>query len=217
MTSFPDLPTDRSDTIERLNRKDFEGIYRHYRKPVYSLCLRMTRNEADAQDLMQESFLRLLQKLHTFRGESAFFTWFHRMVVNEFLMQVRRRRRSPITSMEESVGTESQATLPPREAASVDNGLVGMVDRLALREAMGELPIGYRVALELHDVEGYGHGEISEMTERSVSTSKSQLHRARRRLRKLLAPETKRRIPAAPPRVSRIPATPKALEVCAGA
>jgi RNA polymerase sigma-70 factor (ECF subfamily) len=156
----------------------------------------MTRNDADAQDLMQDAFLHLFQKLDTFRGESGFYTWFHRMVVNLFLMQLRRKRRSVAmeTPLADAVDPDSHSHNPSRGMAAPDGVLMGAIDRVTLQRALAELPSGYRMALVLHDIEGYGHGEISEMTACSRGTSKSQLHRARRRLRKLLAHRSRLRL-----------------------
>jgi RNA polymerase sigma-70 factor (ECF subfamily) len=201
--SFSQTASGRTEGVERPKLQDFEGIYRRYNKRVYSLCLRMTCNEADAQDLTQEAFLQLFRKLDTFRGESAFYTWFHRLVVNIVLMRLRTKRRLMETSLEGSLEPDSHAGLPSREIPTPDNGLLGVIDQVSLRRALEGLPLGYRIVFVLHDIEGYEHNEISEMVARSVGTSKSQLHKARLRLRELLA-GGQRRSPAAEPPAARI-------------
>ena len=162
----------------------FELLYNIHKRRVYSLCLRMTGNTAEAEDLTQEVFLQVFRKIGTFRGEAAFSTWIHRLTVNLVLMRL-RKKKLVTASLESSFGgdTESAASYDPGE---VDPVLVGSVDRLNLERAMQALPAGYRLIFQLHDVEGYEHQEISNMVGCSVGNSKSQLHKARMRLRELL-------------------------------
>ena len=162
----------------------FELLYNIHKRRVYSLCLRMTRNTAEAEDLTQEAFLQVFRKIGTFRGEAAFSTWIHRLTVNLVLMRL-RKKKLVTASLESDFGkdTESAASYDPGE---VDPVLVGSVDRLNLERAMQALPAGYRLIFQLHDVEGYEHQEISNMVGCSVGNSKSQLHKARMRLRELL-------------------------------
>src|SRR6267142_816131 len=122
----------------------FEFLYHLHGRRVYALCLRMVNNPSDAEDLMQEAFLQLFRKIGTFRGESAFSTWLHRMTVNVVLMRLRKK-----------------------------------------------LPPGYRTVFVLHDVQGYEHNEIADIMGCSVGNSKSQLHKARTRLRDLLQEEVR--------------------------
>src|SRR5262249_22702183 len=150
---------------------------------VYSLCLRMTANTAAAEDLTQEAFLQLFRKIATFRGEAAFSTWLHRMAVNVVLMQLRKKGLS-VVALEDP--TESDGAAPRKEPGADDVRLVGSIDRLRLRNAIGELPPGYRTIFLLHDVEGYEHNEIAAMVGCSIGNSKSQLHKARMKLRELL-------------------------------
>ena len=198
---FVETASGRTEGVERPKLADFEGLYHQYSKRVYSLCLRMTRNEADAQDLMQEAFIQLFRKLDTFRGESAFYTWLYRLVVNIALMQLRRKRRLMETSLEGSPDADHETRLPPHEFAVRDNRLHGVIDKVSFERALQALPLGFRRVFVLHDLEGYEHHEISKMVACSVGTSKSQLHRARLRLRKLLAPCSDRR-----PRPGSLPA-----------
>jgi RNA polymerase sigma-70 factor (ECF subfamily) len=158
----------------------FDDIYRKHYRRVYSICLRMTGNVAEAEDLTQEVFLQLHRKLKSFRGDAAFTTWLHRLTVNHVLMHFRKRR------VRSEVGTED-GEMPDRVDPDSDNPQsMPIVDQIALDTAIGKLPPGYRKVFVLHDVEGYEHEEIARILHCSSGTSKSQLHKARLRLRKLL-------------------------------
>ncbi len=175
-----------AEAIARAKQGDaeaFERLYDLHKRRVYSLCLRMTSNTAEAEDLTQEAFLQLFRKIATFRGESAFSTWLHRMAVNVVLMQL-RKKGLPVVSLEET--TETEEDTPKRDFGTEDRVLAGSVDRLRLQKAIGSLPPGYRTIFVLHDVEGYEHNEIAEMAGCSIGNSKSQLHKARMKLRDLL-------------------------------
>jgi len=143
----------------------------------------MTANTAAAEDLTQEAFLQLFRKIGTFRGESAFSTWLHRMAVNVVLMQL-RKKGLPLVSLEETMETEEES--PKKEPGAEDVRLAGSLNRLQLEQAIDDLPPGYRMVFLLHDVEGYEHNEIAEMVGCSIGNSKSQLHKARMKLRELL-------------------------------
>ena len=158
----------------------FEQLYARHSRRVYSLCLRMTANTAEAEDLAQEVFIQLFRKIGSFRGESQFTTWLHRLTVNQVLMHFRRKgvRLEQTTEDGEAPvqvvrGTEDPSRMP-------------VVDRIALERAVEGLPPGYRAVFILHDVEGHEHEEIARMLGCSVGTSKSQLHKARMKLRTLL-------------------------------
>jgi RNA polymerase sigma-70 factor (ECF subfamily) len=161
----------------------FEALYNLHKRRVYSLCLRMTGNTAEAEDLTQEAFLQLYRKIATFRGESAFSTWLHRLAVNVVLMHL-RKKGLPQVSLEESL--EPQEEGPKRELGVADPVLSGSIDRVNLERAIENLPPGYRVIFVLHDIEGYEHNEIADLMGCSIGNSKSQLHKARMRLRELL-------------------------------
>lgn len=161
----------------------FEILYNLHKRRVYSLCLRMTANTAAAEDLTQEAFLQLFRKIATFRGESAFSTWLHRMAVNVVLMQLRKKGLS-VVPLEDTI--ESEEETPKKELGAPDPSLASSVDRLQLQRAVEALPPGYRTIFVLHDVEGYEHNEIAEMVGCSIGNSKSQLHKARMKLRDLL-------------------------------
>lgn len=163
----------------------FERIYRLHNRRVYALCLRMVGNTAEAEDLTQDAFLQLFRKIGTFRGESAFSTWLHRLAVNVVLMKL-RKKTLPETSLEESTDPEDESTGPKREIGAPDLLLTGSIDRVHLERAIEQLPPGYRQVFVLHDVQGYEHNEIAGLMECSIGNSKSQLHKARMRLRELL-------------------------------
>jgi RNA polymerase sigma-70 factor, ECF subfamily len=162
----------------------FEVLYSLHKRRVYSLCLRMTGNVSEAEDLMQEAFMQLYRKLGTFRGESAFSTWLHRLTVNVVLMHIRKKGIEEIP-LEPDTEDENQ-DLPKREYGGVDLNLMGAVDRVTLEQAISELPKGYRMIFLLHDVEGYEHNEIADIVGCSIGNSKSQLHKARMKLRDIL-------------------------------
>ncbi len=162
----------------------FEDLFHAYKRRIYLLCLRMVGNAAEAEELMQEAFLQLFRKIKTFRGEAAFSTWLHRVAMNISLMRLRKRKLKDIPM--EGGDDHDKEDRPERQYGSVDLTLTGLVDRVSLEVAIVQLPQGYKRVFELHDVLGYEHNEIAEMLGCSVGNSKSQLHKARLRLRKLL-------------------------------
>ena len=163
----------------------FEELYYRHKRRVYSLCLRMTGNFAQAEDFTQEAFMQLYRKISSFRGESAFSTWLHRLAVNIVLMHFRKKGLNEVSLQEMLEPQEEGGTI--REFGARDNVLHGSIDRLALEHAISELSPGYRIVFVLHDMEGYEHNEIAEMLCCSIGNSKSQLHKARMKLRVLLA------------------------------
>jgi len=162
----------------------FDLIYRLHSRLVYSICLRMLRDPFEAEDLTQETFVLLLRKIHTFRGESAFSSWLHKVTTNLVLMSFRKKVFQPASLDEISGHAESGETLG--EIGGPDPYLAGLFDRINLQAAIDLLPAGCKTTFILHDVEGYEHKEIAGILGCSVGNSKSQLHRARKRLRKLL-------------------------------
>ena len=158
----------------------FEEIYLRYHRRVYCLCLRMTQSVSEAEDLTQEVFIHLLPKIGSYRGESAFMTWLHRLTVNLILMHFRKGvvRRELMTK---------DGELPPETVKGTENPkTMPVVDRIALDKALAQLSPGYRMVFILHDIEGYEHEEIARLRGCSAGTSKSQLHKARMKLRRLL-------------------------------
>jgi RNA polymerase sigma-70 factor (ECF subfamily) len=181
-----DKDPNEAELIERAKLGDaqaFQALYDKHKRRVYSLCLRMTANTAEAEDLTQEAFLQLYRKIATFRGESAFSTWLHRLSVNVVLMQL-RKKSLPVVSLEES--TQGEEDTPKKDFGAEDLALAGSIDRLQLQKAVDDLPPGYRTIFVLHDIEGYEHNEIATIVGCSIGNSKSQLHKARMKLRDLL-------------------------------
>jgi len=163
----------------------FERLYELHSRRVYSLCLRLAGNPSDAEDLAQEAFLQLFRKIHTFRGESRFSTWLHRMTLNVVLMK-RRRKRHPEVSLDATAEHDDADSKPMIDPGAPDLKLTGALDRVNIEKALQKLPKGYREMFILHDVEGYEHNEIAGLLGCSVGNSKSQLFKARVKLRQLL-------------------------------
>lgn len=163
----------------------FERLYRMHNRRVYSLCLRMVGNTAEAEDLTQEAFLQLFRKIQTFRGESAFSTWLHRLAVNVVLMRL-RKKSLPESSLEEMTEPDEESGGPRKDLGAPDPLLTGSIDRVNLGRAIAQLPPGYKTVFVLHDVQGYEHNEIAGIMGCSIGNSKSQLHKARMKLRDLL-------------------------------
>ena len=163
----------------------FERLYRLHSQRVYAICLRMAGNADDAEDLTQEAFLLLFRKIHTFRGESAFSTWLHRLAVNTVLMRF-RKKTPPMVSIEAAPDPDDETVSPSIDIGKPDLLQEGTIDRINLERCIRQLPAGYRTIFVLHDIQGFEHHEIAGMLGRSVGVSKSQLHRARMRLRELL-------------------------------
>ena len=164
---------------------DFDLAYQMYRRRVYAKCFHMVGNEAEAEELTQEVFLQLFRKIDSFRGESAFSTWLYRLAVNVVLMRL--RRKSLITvSLENVIELKEGIFSLHQVLGAPDQALTSAIDRLSLERAVSQMPAGYKRIFLLHDVKGYGHREIARMLGLSIGTSKSQLSKARARLRQLL-------------------------------
>jgi RNA polymerase sigma-70 factor, ECF subfamily len=165
------------------DRNAFEELYNRHNRRVYSLCLRMTGNTQDAEDLTQDVFIQLFRRIGSYRGEAAFSTWLHRLTVNQVLMRFRKR-----AVKFESVTEEGE--LPTIIAHGSENPrAMPIIDHIALDKAIKRLPVGYRTVFVLHDIEGYEHEEVAKLLGVTVGTSKSQLHKARLKLRALLSGE----------------------------
>jgi RNA polymerase sigma-70 factor (ECF subfamily) len=189
--------TDRTESERSLvqrapsgDEQAFAALFQGHKKRVYSVCLLMTKDIAEAEDLTQEAFLQVFRSVGSFRGDSAFSTWLYRVAVNTVLMKLRRRKSPPLVSLDEPVSAESPSLR--RDVGKADPQLSGAIDRITLRRALQELPEGCRQIFALHEVEGYHHHEIAKMLDCSVGNSKSQLHKAKMKMRDLLFP--KRRI-----------------------
>lgn len=164
----------------------FEEIYSRYHRRVYAICLRMLRNTTEAEDLTQDVFLQLYRKIGSFRGDSAFSTWLHRLSVNEVLMHFRKRN----VKFEK---TTEKGDPPVQVVSGTENPKrMSIVDKIALEDAIQQLPPGYRNVFVLHDVRGYEHDEVANILGCAAGTSKSQLNKARAKLQKLL--NSRRRI-----------------------
>jgi RNA polymerase sigma-70 factor (ECF subfamily) len=176
------------DLIKRAQEGDsdaFGTLFQAHKSRIHSVCLRMTCNTAEAEDLTQDSFLQAFRKIGKFRGDSAFSTWLHRIAVNTVLMHFRKRVLCHV-SLDEPYNSDGAKLR--HEYGARDKDLAGCIDRVALARAMKQLPPGYRTIFLLHEVEGYEHQEIAEMLSCTVGNSKSQLYKARLRFRELLAP-----------------------------
>jgi RNA polymerase sigma-70 factor (ECF subfamily) len=171
---------DTADIVRRAQRGDltaFERLYRMHAGRVTALCLRLTGDRQRAEELMQDTFVRAWEKLESYRGESAFGTWLHRVTVNLFLVAERgdARRFARVET------TDSPEDLPAAVTGSGDPG-----DRIDLERAIAMLPNGARMAFVLHEIEGYRHEEIAAMSGIAAATVRAQLHRARRLLTEAL-------------------------------
>src|SRR6516162_4764656 len=195
MTNIIDMSVNRSasqrltegEVIKRAQRgdlKSFEELYARHKARIFSLCLRMSNNHANAEELTQETFLQLYRKISSFRGESAFSTWLHRLSVNVVLTRFRKKRLLEVPL--EEVSEDGLEEDRPKEFGQRDPVLDGSLHRVDLEQAIRLLPPGYRLIFLLHDVEGYEHQEIAEMLGCSIGNSKSQLHNARMKLRGIL-------------------------------
>jgi RNA polymerase sigma-70 factor, ECF subfamily len=165
----------------------FETIYQLHSRRVYALCMRMLGDPVEAEDLAQEAFMQVFRKIQTFRGESAFSSWLHRLTANVVLMSF-RKKKPMTTSLDEMTRPDEEHEMPKHEISCKDLRLAGTFDRMQLQTALAELPEGYRLMFMLHDVHGYEHNEIATLRGCSIGNSKSQLHKARKRLRELLGP-----------------------------
>lgn len=177
-----------SDLVKRAQQGDadaFAALFHTHKGRVYSVCLRMTNNAAEAEDLSQDAFLQAFRKITSFRGDSAFSTWLHRLSINTVLMHFRKKSLCQV-SLDEPFDNQDGSKLR-REIATRDRNLAGCVDRVTLARAIRDLPPGYRTIFVLHEVEGYEHQEIAELLGCSVGNSKSQLYKAKMRIRELLA------------------------------
>jgi RNA polymerase sigma-70 factor (ECF subfamily) len=162
----------------------FEYLYRAHCKRVYGLCLRMIKNPAEAEDLTQQAFLQVFRKIGTFRGESGFSTWLYRVTANIVLMHLRRKKPTEIPV--EDFYRRSPNGESSQDRGPADTSMLGAIERLNIKRAIRKLPAGYKKLFLLHDVFGYEHNEIARLLGCSTGCSKSQLHKARKRLRRLL-------------------------------
>jgi RNA polymerase sigma-70 factor (ECF subfamily) len=171
-------------TIEKARKGDpqaFDLLYVNYYRYVLCLCLRLTSDAEISEDLCQDVFLQLWKKICTFRGESKFKTWLHRVVTNIVYMHFRQQRRHPHPEENNPTGNDER-TLEDRLSSSASY----LPDHRLLCQTISALRPQYRTILKLHDIAGYEHNEIAEMLCIPSGTSKSHLHRARRQIREML-------------------------------
>lgn len=178
-----------ADTVARAQNGDqdaFSDLYLQHRRRVFSVCMRIVRDFSLAEDLTQDTFVQAHRKLASFRGDSVFSTWLHRMAVNTALMHLRKRVLAVVSldHLMESIPEERAG----RSFGTRDLSQAGVVDRLAIDQALATMAPGYRSIFLLHDVQGLDHSEIAAMLKCSCGNTKSQLHKARRVLRKALTP-----------------------------
>jgi RNA polymerase sigma-70 factor, ECF subfamily len=176
--------------IQRAQNGDeqaFAALFESHKKRVYSVCLLMTKDVAEAEDLTQEAFLQVFRTIGTFRGESAFSTWLYRIAVNTVLMKLRRQKSKVFVSMSEPVSPDSPSL--SHDIGTKDPCLTGTIDRIALIRAIKSLPEGCRKVFALHEIEGYQHHEIAQLLHCSIGNSKSQLHKAKQKMRDFLFPK----------------------------
>lgn len=162
----------------------FSRLYLLHKNRVFSVCMRIVRDFSLAEDLTQDTFLQAHRKLATFRGESVFSTWLHRLAVNTVLMHLRKRALTVVSldCLIENVPEEHVG----RSFGTRDLAQAGVIDRLDIERALDAIAPGYRNIFVLHDIDGFDHCEIASMLKCSSGNTKSQLHKARRVLRRAL-------------------------------
>ena len=185
LVSHPQVETRLIARAKDGDEQAFEALYHAFERRVYLLCVRMTGDSTEAEDLTQETFFQIFRKISTFRNESAFATWLHRVAVNVVLMHHRRKRLQFVPFEPADVSQEEPVR---REYGAEDRTLVGLIDRMLIQRAIRQLPEGRRAVLVLHDLEGYRHADIANLQDCSIGNSKSQLSRARWNMRALLQP-----------------------------
>ena len=171
--------SDVSELIRLVKEQDveaFEQLYRLHSGRVYALCLRLTANTAKAEEFAQEAFVRAWLKIHSFRGDSSFASWLYRLTTNVVLSELRKKSLQLVSL--EDITVEASGSVSQFGAEQIDTGKI-----MDMEKAINQLPSGARTIFVLHDIEGYKHTEIAEMTQLAVGTSKTQLHRARKLLK----------------------------------
>jgi RNA polymerase sigma-70 factor (ECF subfamily) len=164
----------------------FGLLYQKYRNRIHALCLRMIKDPFIAEDVLQESFLCAFRRINTFRGDSLFSTWLHRIAVNAVLMHFRRCKTTPTENADADLVYDEGEPLEGERFHVEDRRLTHSVERIELEHAINSLPPGYRIMFVLHDIEGFEHSEIAAILGCTPGNTKSQLFKARRRLRELL-------------------------------
>lgn len=188
MPSLKDAPeTELIANAMNGDSESFGELYTRHSRRVFYLCYRMVNDTDLAEDLTQEAFVHAFRRLSTFRQESRFTTWMHRIAVNTVLMFIRKRNSSiRETPLDPAFGAEEEAPFEGQVYGRPDETLSMTTDRVALLRAIENLPPGYRLMLILHDIHGYEHQEIAEIFGCTTGNTKSQLHKARLRLRAVI-------------------------------
>jgi RNA polymerase sigma-70 factor (ECF subfamily) len=177
----------KESAVSRAQRGDvdaFGELYREHAGRIFALCIRMSGDRVRAQELMQDVFVRAWERLGSFRGDASFGSWLHRLAVNVVLTGARsdRRREARVSLAEDLAVAEARQSSPRGGVAAADPGIA-----IDLERAIAKLPPGARAAFVLHDVEGFSHPEIAELTGLAEGTVRAQLHRARKLLMEALA------------------------------
>jgi len=178
----PDRQADRALVERCLGNQPgaFDELYRRFAPRVFTLACRMTGSRSTGEDLLQEIFLLVYRKLGSFKGEAALGTWVYRLATNCCLDHLRSRQHKL-----EQASDELDERVPPRV-----EGRRFTAERLDLERAIAQLPPGYRAAFVLHDVEGFDHAEVGRLLGIAEGTSKSQVHKARMKMRELLTAQS---------------------------
>jgi RNA polymerase sigma-70 factor (ECF subfamily) len=166
----------------------FATLYGKYRDRIHNVCLSMIKDPFLAEDMLQQTFLCAFRRIRSFRRESLFSTWLHRIAVNVVLMHFRRCKTSPIENANAEGPYPDDDPLEAECFHVEDRHLTHAMDRMALEKAINSLPPGYRTIFVLHDIEGFEHTEIASMLGCTPGNTKSQLFKARKKLRTLLTP-----------------------------
>jgi len=181
----------RDETVVKLacegDVEAFATLYGKYRDRIHAICLRMIKDPFLAEDMLQQTFLCAFRRIRSFRGDSLFSTWLHRIAINVILMHFRRCKTSPIENLNDVPCPEGDP-LDAEQFHVEDRHLSHVVERIELEKAIDSLPPGYRLMFVLHDIEGFEHTEIAALLGCTPGNTKSQLFKARKRLRKLLIP-----------------------------
>ncbi len=171
------------DIVERCKRGDSRAqfeLYRLYSKAMFNICCRMLKSKADAEDVLQNAFVDIFTKLDSFKFQSSIGAWIKRIVVNNCINFLKKRRLN-LAELNEQVVSENKEV-----EKEVDVSDISHLDVKKIKNAMFQLPDGYRIIFSLYLLEGYDHEEISEILGISISTSKSQYSRAKKKMRDLL-------------------------------
>ncbi|MBK8505551.1 MAG: RNA polymerase sigma factor [Saprospiraceae bacterium] len=184
MKTFLKLAIQHEELVEKClsgDRRAQFAVYQTYSKAMFNICLRMMGNREEAEDVLQNAFVDVFTKLHSFRGEATLGAWIKRIVINSCLNELKKKKIPVISTDVEFQDVEDQEY---KEDFSLE-------DIQRIKQAIAILPDGYRVVFSLYLLEGYDHGEISEILGISEGASKSQYSRARQKLHQILTQKSK--------------------------